>query len=69
MNASAPQASARSSYATTSAVVFALVALFQLYRATMGLVVEIDHRMVPVAISWAIALFAGAMAFWGWRSR
>ena len=62
-------ASNRTGYATASAVVFALVALFQLYRATMGLAVEIDHRMVPVALSWVIALFAGAMAVWGWRSR
>ena len=56
-------------YATASATVFALVALFQVYRALVALPVSIDGHAIPVVASWGIALFAGALAVWGWRSR
>jgi uncharacterized protein (DUF486 family) len=56
-------------YATASATVFALVALFQVFRAVAALPVQINGFVVPVAASWGIALFAGALAAWGWRSR
>jgi len=56
-------------YATASAIVFTLVALFQVYRAVAALPVQIGGTSVPVAASWGIAAFAGLMALWGWRSR
>ena len=56
-------------YATVSAIVFSLVALFQVYRAAIALPVQIGSVSVPVAASWGIAVFAALMAFWGWRSR
>ena len=58
-----------STYATASAVVFALVALLQAFRAAAALPVQIDGHLVPVALSWVLALAAGALAAWGWRSR
>ena len=57
------------SYVTASAIVFALVALFQVWRAATGLPVQIGGFSVPVAASWGVALFAGALSAWGWRSR
>ena len=56
-------------YATASAIVFTLVALFQVWRAAVGLPVQIGGTSVPVAASWGIAAFAAVMALWGWRSR
>ena len=56
-------------YATASATIFALVALFQAFRAAAALPVQIDGYAIPVAASWVIALFAGGLAAWGWRSR
>jgi hypothetical protein len=56
-------------YATASAIVFTLVALFQVYRAAVALPVQIGGTSIPVAASWGIAAFAALMAFWGWRSR
>jgi len=56
-------------YATASATIFALVALFQAFRAAAALPVQIDGHAVPVALSWLLALFAGGLAAWGWRSR
>ena len=57
------------SYVTASATVFALVALFQVWRAVTGLPVQIGGFAVPVGASWAVAVFAGALSAWGWRSR
>ena len=56
-------------YATASATIFALVALFQAFRAIAALPVSIDGRAIPVVASWVIAVFAGVLAVWGWRSR
>lgn len=56
-------------FVTTSAVLFSLVAAFQLWRAISGWPVEINHFPVPVAASWGIAALAGLLATWGWRSR
>ena len=57
------------SYVTASAIVFALVALFQVWRAATGLPVQIGGFAVPVAASWVVAVFTGALSVWGWRSR
>ncbi len=56
-------------YATTSAVVFALVALAQAARAVAGLPVSIGGFEVPVAASVVAAIVCAALAVWGWRSR
>jgi len=56
-------------YATVSAIVFTLVALFQLWRAVSGWSVEINHIDIPVAASFGIAAATGLLAIWGWRSR
>ncbi len=57
------------SYHQVSALIFAVVALVQLYRASAGLPVAIGDVQVPVAFSWFAAFAAGAMAVWGWRLR
>jgi hypothetical protein len=56
-------------YITVSAIVFTVVALLQAYRALAGLPVVIADIQVPAAASWVAALGAGALAFWGWRTR
>jgi hypothetical protein len=56
-------------YTKVSAFVFSLVALAQLARVAMGVQVEINHWPVPMAASIGVALFTGALAAWGWRSR
>jgi len=52
-----------------AAVVFAVVALGHVYRAFAGLPVQIGSFAVPVWISWAGALGAGALSVWGFRAR
>ena len=56
-------------YSKVSACVFSLVALAQLVRVAMGVPLEINHWPVPMAASIGVAVFAGALAAWGWRSR
>jgi hypothetical protein len=58
-----------SRYRNVSACVFSVVALAQLARVATGVPVEINHWPVPVAASLVVALLAGALAGWGWRSR
>jgi hypothetical protein len=60
---------AHRAYATTSAVVFALVALVQAARAVAGLPVRIGGFELPVAASAAAAIACAELAVWGWRSR
>lgn len=57
------------SYHVVSALVFAVVALVQLYRAIVGLPVGIGDFQVPLTFSWCAAVVAGALAVWGWRVR
>jgi hypothetical protein len=56
-------------YHLASALVFAAVALPQSYRAAARLPVDLGGFKVPVAFSWIVAVAAGALAGWGWRSR
>lgn len=56
-------------YATVSAIVFALVASAQAWRAFAGLPVRIGMIQVPVAASAVVAMACAALAIWGWRSR
>ena len=60
---------ARHTYVTVSAIVFALVALAQGWRAIAGLPVRIGGFDLPVAASAAVAILCAALAVWGWRSR
>lgn len=57
------------SFSRVAAVVFALVALGHFYRAFAGLPIQIGSLAVPVWISWAGALGAGALSVWGFRAR
>ena len=56
-------------YTRVSALVFAVVALLQGWRAASRLPVVIDGWTLPVAASWVACIVAGALAVWGWRSR
>lgn len=56
-------------YTRVSALVFAVVALLQGWRAAGGFAVVIDGWALPVAASWVACVVAAALAAWGWRSR
>lgn len=56
-------------YATVSAIVFALVAMAQGWRAFAGLPVRIGEMQLPVVASALVALACAVLALWGWRSR
>lgn len=56
-------------YTRISALVFAIVALLQGWRAASGFPVVIDGWTLPVAASWAACIAAAALATWGWRAR
>ena len=62
-------ATAHRPYTTVSALVFTLVAVLQAYRAFAGIPLDIGGTAIPVAASWVAALFAAALAAWGWRTR
>ena len=62
------QASTRN-YTRISALVFAIVALLQGWRAASGFPVVIDGWTLPIAASWAACIAAAALAAWGWRAR
>ena len=66
---SVSRAHSTSAYATTSAVVFALVALAQAARAVAGVPVRIGGFELPAAASAVTAVVCAALAVWGWRSR
>jgi len=59
----------RNRYATVSAAVFALVALAHAVRVATGMPLELDSASVPTAVSAGVAVLAGGLAVWGWRSR
>jgi len=56
-------------FTTVAAIVFTIVALLQAWRAFAGIPLDIGGTAIPVAASWVAALFAGALALWGWRTR
>jgi len=56
-------------YTRISALVFTVVAVLQGWRAADGLALAVDGWTVPVAVSWAACIVAGALAIWGWRAR
>ena len=59
----------RNRYATVSAVAFALVAIAHVVRVMTGTPIELDNAPVPTAVSAGVAILAGGLAVWGWRSR
>lgn len=56
-------------YTRISALVFAIIAVLQGWRAASGFPIAIDGWMLPAAASWAACIAAGALAIWGWRTR
>jgi hypothetical protein len=56
-------------YTRISALVFAIVALLQCWRAASGFPVVIDGWTLPVMAAWIAFVGAGALAVWGWRAR
>jgi hypothetical protein len=59
----------RSLYVTMSAMIFALVAVVHAYRAAMAIPVQLGDTAVAVWPSWVVAVGAGVLAVWGFRSR
>lgn len=53
------------SYARVAGVIFAVIALLQLARASMGWSVSIDGTAIPVWGSWIAGVAAGALAWLG----
>ena len=54
-------------YIIVSAVVFALVAVGHLARSVLGWPVVIGSWSAPMALSWAVLIFTGALAIMGYR--
>ena len=59
---------ASSGYHKTSGTIFALVALGHLWRAIQGLPATVGATPVPVWISWAAVVVAGALSLWAFRT-
>lgn len=55
-------------YSIVSGVVFGLIALLQLIRAISQWPVQIAEYTVPVFASWIIAIVAGGLCIWAFRS-
>jgi len=55
-------------YASISSVVFGVVTLLQLTRATEQWPVQIGAFQVPLWFSWIAAVVAGSLCIWGLRS-
>jgi hypothetical protein len=53
------------SYSLVAAVVFAIVALLQLFRAVSGWDITINGAAVPLWASWLAAIVAGLLAIVG----
>jgi hypothetical protein len=59
----------KSSYPLLSGVIFGLVALLQAARAIADWAVQIGPFSVPVWLSWVVAIVAGSLAIWAFRTR
>ena len=53
------------SYATISALIFALVAIAHLVRLIKQWAVQIGPASVPMSVSWAGLIIAALLAIWG----
>ncbi|HMB56560.1 MAG TPA: hypothetical protein VKM35_05060 [Arenimonas sp.] len=58
-----------SSFNKIAATVFGIVALAHAARLAMALPVQIGTLPVPVWVSWAGLIVAGALCIWGFRAR
>jgi hypothetical protein len=54
-------------FATITAVIFALVALLHLLRLVMGWSIVIDSWTVPMWLSWVGLVVAGGLSYYGAR--
>ncbi len=52
-------------YLFVSAVVFGLVAVLHLTRIVMGWPAQLGEQAIPMAVSWAGVIGAGALSLWG----
>jgi hypothetical protein len=57
------------SFNKIAATLFGLVALAHLARIALALPVQIGTTDIPVWVSWAGLVVAGALSVWGFRSR
>ena len=57
------------SYRKISGVVFAIVAIGHGARAAMGVPITMGATSVPIWISWAAFVFAGALSVWALRGQ
>jgi hypothetical protein len=53
------------SYATISALIFALVAIAHLVRLVKQWAVQIGSTSVPMSVSWIGLIIAALLAIWG----
>lgn len=56
-------------YVVVSGVAFGFIAVVQAVRAFRQLPVHIGSFDVPVAASWVVAVVAGGLCVWAFRSR
>ncbi|HLF55675.1 MAG TPA: hypothetical protein VI942_02400 [Thermoanaerobaculia bacterium] len=56
------------SYAMTSGVVFALIAVAQTLRAAQALPIQVGPFNIPVWASWIAAAVAGTLSVWAFRT-
>jgi hypothetical protein len=53
------------SYSRVAGIVFAIVALLQLFRALSGWEITVNGAAIPIWASWLAAVVAGWLAFVG----
>jgi len=56
-------------YCTVTGMLFALVALLQIFRAASGFPIEVNAWMVPRVLSLLAGLGAAMLSFWAWHLR
>ncbi len=59
----------RLSFHHVAAVIFAIIALAHLIRLALALPIQVGTMSVPLWVSWAALIVAGALSVWGFRSR
>jgi hypothetical protein len=56
-------------YARVAAVIFAIIAVLQLGRATSGWEIMLNGALIPVWPSWLACVVAGVLAWLGFTAR
>lgn len=59
----------RPAFRRVAATLFALVAVAHLARLVLALPITVGSLSVPLSVSWAGLVLAGAMSLWGFGSR